>query len=349
MKIEKGHFGDLRGETVYSFALHNRNGMKVTCITLGCIITEVLTPNKAGKLENVVLGFDDVDNYIENSPYFGAVIGRVAGRINNGSFKLDGETYTLPQNENTNHLHGGPEGFDRKLWDAKTFENENEVGVEFIYISKDGEAGYPGNVTVKVTYVLTNQNDLLITYSATTDKKTLINLTNHTYFNLSGNVKNDIQTHHLKLKSKQALELNDNFIPTGNYIDVENTPFDFRAGKAIAEGLTSNNNQIKLVGQGIDHPFLLEENHNQEIVLVDEESRRKLVIETDEESVVVYTSNMVDDSFQIRDVQSKKYIGICLETQGLPDSINQPNFSPCILDVGDEYKTTTKYSFSIDK
>lgn len=347
MEILKKQFGEYKGEPVYSFTLQNTQGMKVTCITLGCIITEVLTPNKAGEFENVVLGFDDVNNYIENSPYFGAVVGRVAGRISNGSFDLDGETYTLPKNENANHLHGGPEGFDRKLWDAEIVERENEIGVEFSYLSKDGEAGYPGNLSVKVTYLLNNQNELFITYTATTDKKTLVNLTNHTYFNLSGDVKTDILSHKLKLKSKQFLELSEQLIPTGAFLDTEDTPFDFTKGKTIQEGITADHDQVKLVGQGIDHPFVLEENHNQEITLLDEKSGRKLIVETDEQSVVVYTSNMMDDSFQIRDVQSKKYLGICLETQGLPDSIHHSEFSPCILDVEDEYKTTTKYTFTI--
>ncbi|MGM0875308.1 MAG: aldose epimerase family protein [Bacillota bacterium] len=346
MKIVKEQFGEYKGEPVYSFSLQNSNGMKVTCITLGCIITEVITPNKAGEFENVVLGFDDVENYLENSPYFGAVVGRVAGRISNGSFDLDGQTYSLPTNENANHLHGGPEGFDRQLWEAKTLDGENEAGVEFSYLSKDGEAGYPGNLSVQVTYLLNNQNELNITYSATTDKKTLVNLTNHTYFNLSGNVKTDILSHKLKINSKQFLELSEQLIPTGKFLEVDNTPFDFREEKTIKEGISSDHNQIKLVGQGIDHPFLLENNHNQEIVLLDEENGRKLVVETDEPSVVVYTSNMLDDNFQIRDVQAKKYLGVCLETQGLPDSIHHPEFNPCILDVGDEYKTTTKYIFS---
>ncbi|MDQ0228939.1 aldose epimerase family protein [Metabacillus malikii] len=346
MKIVSGEFGQYQGEKVYSYKLENNQGMSITCITLGCIITEINTANQNGEFENVVLGFDDVDSYIEKSPYFGAVIGRVAGRIDKGEFDLNGETYTLPQNENTNHLHGGPEGFDRQLWQASTFEKEDEVGIEFSYRSKAGEAGYPGNLNVRVTYILNNQNEIVVHYFATTDKDTLVNLTNHTYFNLSGNVKQDILSHELTLKSQKVLELNESFIPTGKFLDVANTPFDFRDGKKINDAVSSNDPQIKLVGQGVDHPFLLDENHNEEICLSDEESGRKLIIETDEQSVVVYTSNMLDDSFTIRDVQSSKYLGICLETQGLPDSIHHPEFSPCILKAGDEYKTTTIYKFT---
>ncbi|MGM7724626.1 aldose epimerase family protein [Metabacillus sp. Hm71] len=348
MKVVKEQFGEYNGEAVYSYSLQNKHGMKVTCINLGCIITEILTHNKEGQLENVVLGFDDVENYLENSPYFGAVVGRVAGRIKNGSFDLDGETYELPQNENANHLHGGLEGFDRKLWDAKPIVTNNETGVEFSYVSKDGEEGYPGTLTVKVTYLLTDQNELIMTYDATTDKKTLVNLTNHTYFNLSGNIKNDILSHKLKINSKKFLELNDQLIPTGNFLDVENTPFDFQKEKELREAILADHKQVQLVGQGIDHPFLLDEDQKKEIVLLDEESGRKLLVETEEQSVVVYTSNMLGD-FRIRDVQARKYLGICLETQGLPDSIHHPQFSPCILDVGDEYKTTTKFTFTINQ
>ncbi|TXC93119.1 galactose mutarotase [Metabacillus litoralis] len=346
MKVVKERFGETNGETVYSYELQNDQGFKVNCISLGCIITSISTPDKNGNLENVVLGFDSVEEYLEHSPYFGSIVGRVAGRINNGKFELDGEPYSLPQNEKTNHLHGGPNAFDKRVWDAEIIEKENEIGVKFSLLSNDGENGYPGNVTVNATYLVNNQNELTITYTATTDKKTLINLTNHTYFNLSGNVKKDILSHKLKLKSDEYLELNELFIPTGEKVSVDKKPFDFVNKKELKEAILSNDDQIKKVGQGIDHPFILNENHNEEIVLEDETSGRKLIIETDEESVVVYTSNMLEGDFQIRGVQAKKYLGICLETQGLPDSINQPNFEPCILDVGEEYNTTTKYKFT---
>lgn len=346
MKITTTKFGEHEGNTVYSYRLENNQGMSISCITLGCIITEIQTPNQNGEIENVVLGYDDVASYLERTNYFGAVVGRVAGRIDKGEFELNGQQYSLPQNENTNHLHGGPNGFDRQVWDAELIETESEVGVEFSYLSKDGEAGYPGNLTVKVSYLLNNENELHIKYYATTDKDTLVNLTNHTYFNLSGNVKKDILSHQLKIKSQKILELNNDFIPTGEFLNVDSTPFDFRDGKEIKEAVLSEHPQIKLVGQGIDHPFLLDENHNEEIMLADKESGRKLIIETDEQSVVVYTSNMLDESFKVRDVQSKKYLAICLETQGLPDSIHHPKFSPCILKAGEEYKTTTKYKFT---
>lgn len=347
MKVVKDKFGELNGETVYSFTLENRNGMKVTCITMGCIITEILVPDKYGKLENVVLGFDDVESYLKDSPYFGAVCGRVAGRISNGRFELDGHTYELPKNDQHNHLHGGPNAFDQKLWNAKEIGDHNLVGVEFSYNSKDGENGYPGNVSVKITYTLNDQNEFMITYKATTDKNTLINLTNHSYFNLSGNLKDDITSHNLRVNSNEILELNDNVVPTGKFMDVTNTPFDFREEKRIGEVISSTHEQIKLVGQGIDHPFILNDHQNEEIMLTDEKSGRKLIVETDQQSVVIYTSNMLGDTFNIRGIKARNYMGICLETQGLPDSINHPQFTPCILQVGEEYNTSTTYKFTV--
>ena len=349
MKIEKEVFGELNGEKVYSFTLENRNGMKVSCITLGCIITDVIVPDKNGKLENVVLGFDNVESYIKDSPYFGAVCGRVAGRISNGQFELDGQIYELPKNDANNHLHGGPEAFDKKLWDAQEINHIDAVGVEFSYVSKDGENGYPGNLSVRITYTLNEQNELSITYHATTDKKTIVNLTNHSYFNLSGDLKDDILSHKLQVKSSEILELNANVVPTGKFMNVTNTPFDFNTGKKIEEAISSTHEQIQLVGQGVDHPFLLDDHQNEEIVLIDEKSGRKLIVETDQQSVVIYTSNMLEEPFDIRGTKARRYMGVCLETQGLPDSINHPKFSPCILDTGEEYKTSTTYRFNVLK
>ncbi len=349
MKVLKEIFGELHGETVYSFSLENSSGMKVSCINLGCIITDIIAPDKMGNLENVVLGFNDLESYIKDSPYFGAICGRVAGRISNSAFELDGRIYTLPKNDNMNHLHGGPDAFDKKIWDAEEIELDGEVGVVFSFVSSDGENGYPGNLSVQITYKLNEQNELTIGYSATTDKKTLINLTNHTYFNLSGNLKDDILSHKLQVKSNKILELNDHVVPTGEFLDVTGTPFDFREGKKIEEAVSSNHEQIKLVGQGVDHPFLLDEHHNEEIALFDEKSGRKLIVETDQQSVVIYTSNMMEENFNIRGTKARKYLGICLETQGLPDSINHPQFTPCILDAGDEYKTSTTYKFTVSK
>jgi aldose 1-epimerase len=344
MEVKQEKFGEKDGQTVHSFTLKNDNGMKVSCINYGCIITKMLVPDQNGKLENIVLGFDSIEEYDQYSPYFGAVVGRVAGRIKKGQFELDGKGYMLAQNENQNHLHGGPKGFSTVLWNSSVIENDKEAGVRFSYRSPDGEEGYPGNLEMNVTYILNNDNELVITYNGVSDQTTLLNVTNHSYFNLSGDLKRDILDHTLTMKSDQFIELNNELLPTGNLIDVENTVFDFREGRKIHDGAQSSHPQNILAGQGYDHPFLLSANHQQEITLVDEESGRKLVIETDEPSVVLYTGNQLEDHFQIRGVQSRKHLGLCLETQGPPDSIHHPHFKSAILEKGKKYNSRTVIS-----
>jgi aldose 1-epimerase len=345
MRFSTDSFGTLNGKDVSRFTITNKQGMEISCINYGCIITDILVPNSAGLLESVVLGFDSLEEYLEHSPYFGAVVGRVAGRIKGSQFNLDGETYLLAANEQRNHLHGGPGGFDKVLWTATPFLRDQEAGVEFTYISPDKEEGYPGNLSVRVTYTLTEQNELIISYYGISDKTTLLNLTNHTYFNLSGNLKKDILNHELILDSDRFLELNEELLPTGKMLAVNQTVFDFRKGKKISEGLNQQDHQIELVGQGYDHPFLLNKRDCKEIQLHDPESGRGLVISTDEPSVVLYTGNMLQDNFLIRGVRSRKYLGLCLETQGLPDSIHHDHFPSCVLEEGKEYRSTTKYSF----
>jgi aldose 1-epimerase len=347
MKVIQEKWAEIDQHPVISFTMINDHGMEVTCINYGCIITKIVTPDKDENYENVVLGFDQFDPYVTNSSYFGAVIGRVAGRIQNACFELDGKTYTLCKNENNNHLHGGVKGFHRVLWDAVAVEKEEEVGVQFSYTSPDGEEGYPGTVQVQVTYMLNNQNELVISYNAHSDKSTLLNLTNHTYFNLSGNIKRDILNHELKIKSDQFLELNEELIPTGVFLDVANTPFDLREGKKLKDGITANHPQIELVGQGYDHPFLLNVHHDKEIVLQDPESGRMLTVETDEVGVVVYTGNQLQEGMDIYGVPSRKYLGICLETQGLPDAIHHPHFPSWVLQSGEKYSSVTKYRFGV--
>jgi aldose 1-epimerase len=347
MKVIQEKWAEIDQQPVISFTMINDHGMEVTCINYGCIITKIVTPDKDENYENVVLGFDQFDPYVTNSSYFGAVIGRVAGRIQNACFELDGKTYTLCKNENNNHLHGGVKGFHRVLWNAVAVEKEEEVGVQFSYTSPDGEEGYPGTVQVQVTYMLNNQNELVISYNAHSDKSTLLNLTNHTYFNLSGNIKRDILNHELKIKSDQFLELNEELIPTGVFLDVANTPFDLREGKKLKDGITANHPQIELVGQGYDHPFLLNVHHDKEIVLQDPESGRTLTVETDEVGVVVYTGNQLQEGMDIYGVPSRKYLGICLETQGLPDAIHHPHFPSWVLQSGEKYSSVTKYRFGV--
>ncbi|MEH7381286.1 aldose epimerase family protein [Bacillus sp. JJ1533] len=345
MKISTDTFGKIDNRSVHAYTIENNNGMSFRCINYGCIITDIITPDRDGNLENVVLGFDHLEDYLQHSPYFGAIVGPVAGRIKAGQFELDGTVYHLEKNENNNHLHGGEKGFSNLIWEAAVIEQQDEAGVEFQYVRQDGEDGYPGTVTFKVTYILNNHNELKITMSGISDKNTILNLTNHTYFNLSGNVTDDILQHELTLKSDRFLELNDELLPTGNMLEVKGTSFDFQNGRKIVEGTAADHPQNILAGNGYDHPFLLNSNQNQEIQLSDQESGRTLIVETNQPAVVVYTSNQLEGNFEIRGVKARPYLGICLETQGLPDAINHPNFPSVEIKKGEKYYWETKYTF----
>ncbi|MCM3717747.1 aldose epimerase family protein [Fictibacillus phosphorivorans] len=347
MEILQENFGEINGHPVTSTTLVNDQGMEVVSIDYGCIISKIIVPDKTGKRENVVLGFDTIEEYINDSPYFGAVVGRFAGRIKEGTFELDSQTYQLEKNNNGHHLHGGLKGFDKVIWNSQVLKGESEVSIVYNYLSPDGEEGYPGNLDMKVKYTLTNANEFLISYEAISDKKTLINVTNHSYFNLSGNLKRDILEHDLTLKSDSFLELDNELIPTGEILSVEGTPFDFREGRYIKDGVESEHPQNVLAGNGYDHPFLLAEKENKEMVLKDEESGRQLTVETDQPSVVLYTGTQLESNFTIRGVKARKYLGLCLETQGLPDSIHHSHFPSNILDKDEVFRSTTKYVFDV--
>ncbi|MBS4200503.1 galactose mutarotase [Bacillus sp. FJAT-49732] len=347
MNITKEQFGKLGNNTVNAFSLENDHGVKVTFLDYGCTITKIITPNRNGEFENIVLGYDQLEGYLNNTAFFGSIVGRVAGRIGGAEFTLNGKTYSLAKNENNNHLHGGIKGFDKVIWDAKTEEKSDEVSVKFSFISPDGEEGYPGNLKMDVTYTLNNNNELKIQYEGISDETTLLNVTNHSYFNLSGDLKCDILDHELTLKSDQYLELQENLLPTGEYADVEGTPFDFRQGRSIRSGADSEHPQNKLAGGGYDHPFVLSENRNEEIVLRDSESGRQMIVETDAVGVVVYTSNQLAGDDEIYGVQPRKHLGICLETQGLPDAVHHENFPSWVLEKDKPYTSVTTFKFGI--
>jgi len=347
MQVKQENFGEVDGNPVYAFTMKNQRGVEITCINYGCIITEIIVPDKEGNFENVVLGYDTLQEYVNDTTYLGAIVGRVGGRIKDAGFELDGQIYTLAKNEQNNHIHGGIKGFNSVIWDASVFETEDAVGVQFNYLSPDGEEGYPGNVNVKVTYTLNRLNELIITYDAVTDKRTPFVVTNHSYFNLSGNLKRDVLNHTLKLKSDKFLELDQEFIPTGTVLDVSSSPFDFTQERSIKTGAVSNHLQNILVGQGYDHPFILSCNHDEEIVLKDPENGRTLIVETDEVGVVVYSGNSLGSEGYIRSVPSRKHLGICLETQGLPNAIHHPAFPSVLLEKGEKYLSVTKYRFGV--
>lgn len=344
MNITESIFGELNGHKIKSYTISNDHGMSVSCIEYGGIITGISVPDREGNIENVVLGFDTLEEYINHSPFFGAIIGRVAGRVAGSAFTLDGTVYQLPKNDGEHQLHGGTGGFHQVIWDSAAEKGLNEANIRFSYVSPDGEEGYPGTLKVTVSYTLNNENELVINYEAISDEKTIINLTNHTYFNLSGDLKRDILEHEVTIKSDHFLELDETLIPTGEFIHVENTPFDFRAGKKIKEGVNSGHQQNLLAGGGYDHPFLLNKG---EMTVADSVSGRKLAVETDRPSVVLYTANMLGNDFQIRGVQSKRHLGLCLETQCPPDAVHHEHFPSIVLEKNEIYKTSTNFKFHV--
>jgi aldose 1-epimerase len=343
MNVSNKNIGVVDHQTVKAFTLMNDHGIEITVLNYGCTITKIMTPDRNGEFENIVLGYDTLEDYLNHRSYFGCIVGRVAGRIAGATFSLDGKTYTLAANDNGNNLHSGVKSFSHVVWEAKPIKDEKYVGVHFFYRSPDGEEGFPGNVEMNVTYLLTNENELIIRYKGTTDQKTILNVTNHSYFNLSGDLKRDILHHSLKMNSSQYVELNNELLPTGNLIDVDNSPFDFRIERLIQDGVNSNHPQNKLVGAGYDHPFVLRD--DKEIVLTDKESGRTLTIQTNEVGVVLYTGNMLPNDTWIRGKKSRKYLGLCLETQGLPDAIHHPHFPSIVLNEGEVYQSETRYIF----
>jgi aldose 1-epimerase len=345
MRVDKSIFGYIEKKEVNSYTIKNSNGIKISFINYGGRITHICTPDKNGKVENIVLGYDTIEDYIEESRYFGALVGRISGRIKGAEFKLDGKTYKLNKNEGNNHLHGGLKSFSNVLWDSEIVENANEASVVFSYTSVDGEEGFPGTVNIKATYLLNENNELVVTYEGATDKKTLINMTNHSYFNLSGNLKRDVLNHTIKIDSDKFIELDLESIPTGKLLDVNNTPFDLRNGNVLKESLSQSHDQLTIGLNGIDHPFVLNSNFNKEIIFADEESGRTLTIETNQKSVVLYTSNHFEGDFYVRGVKAVKHLGACLETQGLPDAINNENFPQVTVDKDEVYSAKTKYVF----
>ncbi|MEH7073107.1 aldose epimerase family protein [Neobacillus drentensis] len=345
MKILERIFGNYEGESVIEYTLVNDYGMEISCLNYGCVITKIIVPDRLGKFENVVLGFENFEDYTELSPYFGAVCGRVAGRIKGASFELDGREYRLADNNYPNHLHGGKKGFNSVMWTTEIIEEDNAVGLKFFYHSSDGEEGYPGNLDTTVTYFLNNKNELDISYESKTDQKTLVNLTNHSYFNLSGNLKRDVSEHILKLESDHFLELNEELIPTGKLMDSRNTPFDFNHGKRLLSGINSSFPQNVLVGKGYDHPLVFSQEGENTVILSDEESGRSLLITTDQPCVVLYTGNFIEGPYSIAGVRAENYLGVALETQGFPDAIHQPEFPSVILNPEEVYQSRTVYRF----
>ena len=336
------------GEAALVFTLTNTNGMTAEITNYGGTIISLTAPDSEGKFENIVLGYETLVDYEVGTSYLGALIGRFGNRIAGGSFDLDGETYTLPVNDGPNHLHGGDRGFDKVVWEAEPFITDDGPGLCLKYTSADGEEGYPGTLTVKVCYTLTNDNELRIDYKAVTDKATPVNLTSHGYFNLSGNPGQDILGHHLSIAADSFTPVDSNLIPTGELCPVDDSPFDFRFKRPVGEGVNADNEQITFAG-GYDHNWVFDQHADGQMrhmaTLSDPESGRVLEVHSTEPGMQFYTGNFLGAAVGDKGVIHENKHGLCLETQHFPDSPNQSSFPSTILRPGEVYSTQTVYSF----
>lgn len=337
------------GESVDVFTLANASGVEVRAITYGGIIVSLRVPDRDGRLGDIVLGFDDLDGYVEGSPYFGAIVGRYANRIANGQFTLAGETYQLATNNGPNHLHGGERGFDKIVWHAEMLESDSGVAVIFTHTSPDGDEGYPGNLSIRVSYTLTPSNELAVDYLATTDHATPINLSQHTYFNLAGDGRRDVLEHVLTINAAHFTPVDATLIPTGVIAPVAGTPFDFTTPTAIGARIDLEDEQLEN-GGGYDHNFVLDRDGAglAHAARVEEPTTgRVLDVYTTEPGLQFYSGNFLDGSITGKSgwVYRHRY-GFCLETQHFPDSPNQPAFPSTILHPGEEYRSRTVFVFS---
>jgi aldose 1-epimerase len=340
------------GVPVYEYALTNANQVEVRVINYGGIITQVNLPDRAGKVQNVVLGAETLADYETRSPYFGCVAGRYANRIARGKFTLDGKTYQLAVNDGPNHLHGGLKGFDKVVWDVvREVSAPGEEGLVLHYTSPDGEENYPGSLDVTMTYTLTGQNELRIEYHATTDSPTILNLTNHTYWNLAGEGSGNIYGHLLQLNADRFTPVDETAIPLGDLALVEGTPFDFRQPKAIRDGVRSDHLQI-VYGKGFDHNWVIRRPSLDDTTLVkaaevlDPGSGRRMEVWTTEPGIQFYSGNFLTAAHYGPSHRAyRQSDGLALETQHFPDSPNQPSFPSTVLRPGQAYQTTTIYKF----
>jgi aldose 1-epimerase len=336
------------GEQVNLYTLRNAKGVEAAITSYGARVVSLKVPDRSGKFEDVVLGFDQLDGYLKDNPYFGAIVGRYGNRIAKGEFTLDGAKYTLARNNGENTLHGGLKGFDKVVWTANKVSTSDGPGVELKYLSKDGEEGYPGNLSVTVTYSLTADNELKIDYDATSDKDTVLNVTNHSYFNLAGQGNGDILDHVVTINADKFTPINAGLIPTGELRSVEGTPFDFRKPVAIGARIDEKDQQL-VFGQGYDHNFVLNRSGDGLLLaarVIDPKSGRVMEVLTTQPGLQFYTGNFLDGG--IHGKGGKVYgrrSAFCMETQHFPDSPNQPKFPSVVLKPGERYRATTVYKF----
>ena len=336
------------GSLAHLYDLQNANGAKISISDFGATVVAIEVPDRAGTLADVVLGYDSLQDYEADTLYMGGVIGRFANRIGGAKFTLDGQTYSLARNDGENSLHGGHRGFNKVLWEPREHHSEDGPALELTYLSPDGEEGYPGNLSVRILYTWTNRNELHVRYSASTDKITVVNLTNHSYFNLSGDPRRNILDHRMWLNAALFTPIGDGLVPTGELRGVEETPLDFRAPIGIGERISGNDEQLRL-GRGYDHNWVLADGEGLAARVLDPVSGRVLEIRTTEPGLQFYSGNFLDGKATGKRRASLGYrTGFCLETQHFPDSPNRPNFPSVILGPGQTYQSQTSYRFTVE-
>jgi aldose 1-epimerase len=341
------------GQSINLITLRNQSGIEIKVVSYGGTILSLTTPDRTGAKDDIVLGFDEVPTYFDKSPYFGCLIGRYCNRIAKGKFTLDGHAYTLATNNGPNHLHGGTKGWDKVVWTPDPFQDARGVGVKLSYTSVDGDEGYPGTVKADVTYTLTDNNDFVVEYHATTDKPTIINLTQHSYFNLAGAKANDILGHQLMINADRYTPVDATLIPTGEVAPVEGTPFDFRTPTTIGARINDANEQLTR-GQGYDHNYVVKRDGGSGLVLaarvVEPQTGRTMEITTTEPGIQFYSGNFLDGTLTGKGgrVYGRRS-GFCLETQHYPDSPNHPAFPTTTLRPGEDYRSRTVFKFGVAK
>lgn len=349
--VVKERFGQVDGKEIDIYTLTNENDARVKVINYGAIVVSLKVPDRDGNFADVVTGYDSLSDYINDNSFFGAIVGRYGNRIAKGKFQLDGNEYQLTINDGENHLHGGTTGFYKAIWDAETVESETGPSVKLSLVSPDGDEGYPGTVTISVTYTLTNNNELRIDYEGTTDKPTILNPTHHSYFNLSGDFNNTILDQELFIDADSFTPVDSVLIPTGEFSPVENTPMDFRKPTEIGQRINDDYLQLKY-GRGYDHNWVLN-NYKKGVVrkvasLYNRRSGRLMEVLTDQPGLQFYSGNFLNGTIVGKGgIVYKHRTALCLETQHYPDSPNKPEFPSVVLRPGEVYKQTTIYKFSV--
>lgn len=347
MSVTSCSFGTLNDREIKKYTIENSNGIKASVITYGATLTEIFAPDRKGEFKDILVGFDDLDGFVNRTDYQGVIVGPYANRIGNARFSIDGTLYKLTANEkDVTCLHSNGE-FNTAVWDAEVI---NENSVKFTYTSPDSMNGFPGNINVSVTYILNDKNELKLEYYAVSDKKTFINLTNHAYFNLGGYDSGTILNHKMKINADSITPVDEYSIPTGEIMSVDNTPFDFRDFRTIGDDIDYDCDQLNFTG-GYDHNFCINNFDGKSIIkaaeVIDKNSGRKMEVYTDLPGVQFYAGNFLKGIIGKNNLPMNKRTGFCLETQFYPDSPNKPEFPDCLYDAGEEYKSITVFKFEV--